>query len=135
MGWPERIQRLHAESGGLLDLLIVTPSNLLALIALAHAGDAAADRIANATSEMMTIVRQGSRRVPTLCTGCSKPLRAGRYNIVVASAADATKVDDAITMAFCDRQVCGSTPAAIQRQAAAALRKIWPGVRQVPIAS
>ena len=135
MGWPERIQRLHAESGGLLDLLIVTPSNLLALIALAHAGDAAADRIANATSEMMTIVRQGSRRAPTLCTGCSKPLRSGRYNVVVASAADATKVDDAITMAICDRQVCGSTPAAIQRQAVAALRKIWPGVRQVPMAS
>jgi len=135
MDWPERIQRLHAESGGVLDLLIVAPSDLSALIALAHAGDAAADRIANATSEMMTIVRRGSRRMPTLCTGCSKPLRAGRYNVVVASAADATKVDDAITMAICDRQLCGSTPAAIQRQAAAALRKIWPGVRQVPMAS
>ncbi len=81
MGWPERIRRLYAESRGFLDMLIVAPSDLSALIDLAHAGDAAADRIANATSEMMTIVRRGSRRTPTLCTGCSKPLRAGRAGL------------------------------------------------------
>ncbi len=130
--WPGRIQRLHDDSGGFLNIMVVQSNDIGAVVGMAQSGDALAERIARAVAEMMTVVGQGSRRTPVLCTSCWKPLRRSRFAVVIASP-DHCGPSAVITMAICNRPLCGPTGEAIQRQAAAALRRIWPDARSVAL--
>ena len=110
-----------------LDLLIARPGDLGGLIDLAHKGDTTAERIADALDDMLTIVGRGARRNPTPCTGCNRPLRPGKYAVVMAHPAAMVTAGDIIGMAFWSR--CSPTTEATQRRVTAALRRIWPDAR------
>jgi len=130
--WSGCIQRLHDASGGFLNIMIVRPHDIGEVVGMVQSGDALAERIARAVADMMTVVGQGSRRTPALCTSCWKPLLRSRFTVVIASR-DHCGPSDMITMAICNRPLCGPTGEAIQRQAACALRRIWPNARSVAL--
>lgn len=129
LNWTERIGRMHRSSGGYLDMLIVDPSDMREIDTLALGGDAQALRVQKATADMLNVIRAAPRRAPTLCSACQRPLRKS-YSVVIAYA-NLDVHSDVIVIALCVR--CSPTSEAIQRQAAAALRKYWPDTRAVPV--
>ena len=130
MSWAEDIQQVQDEAAGLLELMVVQPDDVRRLIALAEAGDPDADRQLQMVSGALMRIQRAPRAAPALCGTCPRPLRNGKFSIVIASPAR-EGFSHALTLAICHR--CGTSHAAVERAAVIALRRIWPESRQVAI--
>lgn len=128
--WVDGVQRIHDEAHGLLTMDVVRQGDVPGLIGAAMAGDADAARLVVLVNDCVTRIQSAPAKHPMECARCAKPLRAGRFAIVIASASR----DDArqgLGMAICQR--CGPSPGAIQAAAVQALRLIWPDGRAIDI--
>lgn len=123
------VEKLAAESGGLLTMDAVRTCDLPHLLTDALFGDAEAQALVKPVMHVMSKVASAPKRRPMLCASCPRPLREGdKFAAVVVRGA----VDDptrAITMAVCRR--CGPTLGAIKAAAAVGLRGVFPEARDL----
>jgi len=124
------IEKLQANSGGVVDVQIITQQNVPGLIQRAMAGDWDAACTLEAVDHALGKIQNAPKRKPMLCGCCPQPLRAGKYAIVVAKGAD-DMAGQALTLAICDR--CGHVHGAAQAAASTALRRIWPNSRPITV--
>ena len=126
-----RLIRLRAASvlaGGGLDLVVLDPTDMVGLDALATTGDRPAVRVQAAVQEALATIAAARRADPCLCSACRRPLRHG-YSIVVAHAG-LEGAGDVLTLVVCRR--CGPTETDVLRQIGTVLRQFWPGTRVAP---
>ena len=126
-----RLIRLRAASvlaGGGLDLVVLDPTDMVGLDALAATGDRPAVRVQAAVQEALATIAAARRADPCLCSACRRPLRHG-YSIVVAHAG-LEGAGDVLTLVVCRR--CGPTETDVLRQIGTVLRQFWPGTRVAP---
>lgn len=125
------VHNITAESGGLLDLLIVRPVDLPFVIAEATAGTPDAVMLLIALDAAVARITAASRRSPMLCTSCPRPLlRKTHYSfcIVLPSREDPT---NGLALVVCSK--CAVTVEEIKAKGVVGLRRIWPGLHQVDI--
>jgi hypothetical protein len=113
-----------------INLAIVRPIDVAALLISALAGDADAMRVCRVVIESQTRIVNAPKRLPMLCASCPRPLRKNAYTIAVALPHRAAPMK-ALGMAVCTH--CATEPEAIKAKALDALRRLWPGLRSFAI--
>jgi hypothetical protein len=126
----EGIQELSTEAAGVLDLAIVRPIDVPALLISSLAGNADATRILQAISDAQKRIVTAPRRSPMLCASCPRPLLQNDYSFAVALPHCDAPVQ-ALGMAVCLR--CANEPELIAEKALSALRRVWPDLRPFTI--
>ena len=124
------VQRVNDEAAGLLTLLVVRRADLPGLMLDALGGSDKAVQLLQQALDTATAIEAAPRRQPMLCARCPRALRGRQYAVVIARPA----CDDPSTglaLAVCPK--CGPDLATIQAAAHVALRRIWPGLREVTI--
>ncbi len=125
------VRTIRAESGGLLDTMIVRPADLAFVVAEATAGDPDAIRVLAALETTVKRIAAAPRRSPMRCVACPRPLlkkTVYSFCIVEPSRANPTS---GLAIAVCSR--CATTPEEIREKAIVALRKVWPDLSSRPI--
>ncbi len=126
------IRAVSAESGGAINVTIVTPETGRELIAWAALGNSEAATLLRAVVGSAAWIKRAPRDKPTLCMCCPRPIRRVTGATVFGVAAPANdRPVQAIGFAFCDR--CGERPSELLGKAAAGLRRIWPDLREIAI--
>lgn len=128
--WAEGVQRLHVEAAGVLAVHVVQPADIPAILGFALAGDPQATRLATMLSQTLRGIQEAPRSRPMLCGSCPRPLRTGRFAIVLTMP-DRDNPSQGMALAICER--CGSTDAVIRQRATVALRRLWPNVRPITV--
>ncbi len=129
--WQADMRSIHEQAGGVLELVVILPTDMPVLATRALFGDREAGAILTAMTYAETGIRKAPKRRPMLCVSCPRPLLGGRYTHVVAipSRDDPTK---AIGLAVCHR--CATEPDAITAKAVEGLRNgLWPDLRPVTL--
>ena len=128
--WANDIRRLHDAAAGLLNLDVVRRCDAPGLMLAAVAGSADAARLLLDVSDFLARIQSAPAAAPMECGCCGKPLRQGRYNLVVARPAEGDTARG-LGLAICYR--CGTSLGAIKAAATTALRLIWPQARCIEI--
>ena len=126
-----RLIRLRAASvatGGGLDLVVLDPTDMGGLDALAATGDGPAIKVQAAVQEAKDTIAGARRADPCLCSACRRPLRRA-FTVVIAHAGLEGQ-GDLLTLVVCRR--CGPTEPDVLRQIGTVLRQFWPGTRVAP---
>ena len=116
------MEAISAESGGMVELIVVRPADMPGLLGDVLLGDAQATGIFRMVVDTIKRVDAAPKRAPMLCVSCPRALRKG-YAICIAIPAK----DDAL--AVCPR--CGGDLAAIKAKATEGLKKFWPDLRSI----
>lgn len=126
----EGVQRVNDEAGGVLSLQVIQRGDMPALISDALSGSGEAMELLRLVRETMDGIQAAPRRKSMLYGACPKPLRNGRFSLILAKPAcdDPTQ---GIAMAICSR--CGPNRGAIEAAALVALRRIWPDARPIAV--
>lgn len=122
--------RIHDEGGGAVELVVVRQTDALDMLGDAMAGNARAAGLLRATNDALGRIAAAPRRFPMLCAACPRPLKPGRYAIVLAVPARSDPTT-AIGLAVC--QHCAIGIADIRAKAAIGLRRIWPDLRPITV--
>ena len=128
--WADNILRLHDAAAGLLSLDVVRRSDAPGLMLAAVAGDADAARLLLDVNDFLERIQSAQASDPMQCGCCGKPLRQGRYSLVVARPTQGG-TERGLGMAICYR--CGTTLGGIKAAAITSLRLIWPEARSIEI--
>ena len=123
--WAEGITEFAMESGGMLDVVVVCPPDILALFEAALADDPKAVRLTHAVASLIERV-EGAEAV--LCGSCDANLADTAFSAVIAAP---SRDDPARGIALGVCAECASEPDAILRKAVTALRHVFPGIRRV----
>ena len=126
----EGLARLQSEAGGMMELVIVRPTDAVDIMADALAGDGRAVSLLQAMEQAAGAIRNAPRRLPMLCAACPRPLRHGRYAFGVALPARDNPTHG-LTLAVCTR--CATARGDIEAKATAALRRVFPDLRPVTV--
>ncbi len=122
------VEAVTRESGGLVELLVVRPTDIPDLLADVLLGDAEATGIFRMVSDTVTRIETAPKRAPMLCVACPRALRKGYAICVAIPAKDNPR--QAIALAVCPR--CGDNDrATISAKASEGLKKSWPDLRPV----
>jgi hypothetical protein len=123
------ISAFQTEAAGILNLVVVRPTDIEALGVDAIAGSDEAMGLFVAVGRAFAGIECAPDRSPMECLSCARPLRRGRYTFVVAL----PSVDcptQALTVAVCTH--CATKSDAIRAKAISALRSsIWPDLRPI----
>ncbi len=128
--WHEAVERLHVEAAGLLDLTVVRRSDMPHLIGAALSGDAGAADLMCLVSDALRGIENAPAAESKQCARCAGGLPGRRFALVIAQPA-VSDPQQHMVMAICPR--CGTSLGGIKAAATAALRLIWPDVREVRI--
>jgi hypothetical protein len=126
----ENIHQLHAEAAGVIEAVVIRPSDTEGLMADIVAGDPEARRLGAAISAAVDRVGKGPKRQRLICASCQRRVQGDGFAFVVVSALR----DDAarsLTLAICTG--CAIEPEDIKARANVALRVIWPDHRPMVI--
>lgn len=124
------LHRIHDEAGGVVELVVVRQVDALDLLADAMGGDTKAAGLLQATNQALGRIAAAPRHLPMLCSACPRPLKPGRFAIVLALPAKSGPAN-AIGLAVC--QHCASSVDDIRAKATIGLRRIWPNLRAVTV--
>jgi len=91
-------------------------------------GDVRADQVARAVLDMLALVRRAGRNKAP-CTGCSRPLRAGKFLTIVGVPPALAADIDPLVLALCRK--CSPNPEAARLQATAVLQRFYPEITDV----
>ncbi len=125
------VRTIRAESGGLLDLMVVRPADLAFVVAEATARDPDAVMVLAALDNAVQRISAAPRRSPMRCVACLRPLLARTHYsfcVVLPSRANPTS---SLAIAVCSK--CAVTPEEITAKAVTALRKVWPDLSSRPV--
>ena len=128
--WHEAVMRLHIEAAGLLNLDVVRRIDMPHLVSAALTGDADAADLVRLVSDALRGIEDAPAAESKQCARCAAELSGGRFALVIAKPA-VSDPQRHLVMAICPR--CGTSPGGIKAAATAALRLIWPDVREVRI--
>lgn len=127
----DAVHTIHAESGGLLDLLIVRAIDMPPIIAEATAGSPDAIMLVFALEDTMKRIEAAPRRSPMLCVSCPRPLlRKTLYSFAVVLPSR-ERPTNGLALAVCAK--CAVTPQEIREKAIKGLSRVWPSLRSVTI--
>ena len=122
--------RVASEAAGVATIHLVRPGPVLNLMAMARAGDQAADTILNVALLTRERIATARPNAPMRCGCCEAPVRdTGMTLAVVTGRRDDPK--SAMALAICPE--CDGEPQEIAGRALTALRRIWPGLREIAI--
>jgi hypothetical protein len=124
------IHQLHAEAAGVIEAVVIRPSDTEGLFADIIAGDPEAHRLGAAINAALSRVNEWPKRQRLLCATCQKRVQGDGFAFVVVSALR----DDAarsLTLAICTG--CAIEPEDIKARANVALRVIWPDHRPMVV--
>ena len=121
------VEAISAESGGIVELVVVRPADVPGLLGDVLLGDAQATGIFRMVFDTIKRVEAAPKRAPMLCVACPRALRKG-YAVCIAIPAKADP-GQALALAVCPR--CGGDLAAIKAKATEGLRKFWPDLRSI----
>jgi hypothetical protein len=127
--WAEGVKRLHAEARGVIHFYLIQPTDALALIGSALAGDALAGRISQAISATVQQIRRAPQHAPALCLTCPPALPARFLVCLAAPARD--DPSNALGSGKCLR--CASDRASLLSKIGEAYRGLWPDARVVAV--
>jgi len=126
----EGLARFQSEAGGMMELVVVRPTDAVDILADVLAGDDQAVRLMRMLDQADTAIRSAPRRLPMLCAACPRPLKRGRYSFGIALPASDNPTHG-LALAVCTR--CAVERADIQAKATAALRRVFPDLRPVTV--
>ncbi len=128
--WQDRLRAIQEACGSsALEIWVVDPElHLDDLIERGIEGDARADQVARAFLDMLALIRRAGRNNAP-CTGCSRPLRAGKFFTVVGVPPRVAADIDPLVMALCRK--CSPNPEAARLQATAVLQRLYPEITDV----
>ncbi len=126
----EGLARFQSEAGGMMELVVVRPTDAVDILADAFAGDSRAVTLMRAIEQAADAIRDAPRRLPMLCAACPRPLKHGRYSFGVALPA-CDRPAHGLALAVCSR--CATERGDIQTMATAALRRLFPDLRPVAV--
>lgn len=132
MDWQDRLRAILEACGDTaLTIWVVDPElHLDDLIERGIQGRVQADQVARAVMDMLALVRRvGRKNAP--CTGCSRPLQAGKLFIVVGIPPTIAADIDPLALAFCRR--CSPTPEAARQAATKCLQMLYPETRETRV--
>jgi hypothetical protein len=125
------IQRIHTEAAGVLDMMIIRPTDLRGLLLAGFAGDRESAWAARAFILHADAVEKAPRHQPKLCASCPRPLEGVAFSVVAVMPSQDDPAE-AIGLAVCYH--CATEPAAIKDKAMTHLRTtVWPGMREIAI--
>ena len=124
------LARFQSEAGGMMELVVVRPTDAIDVMADALAGDGRAVCVLQAIEQAADAIRDAPRRLPMLCATCPRPLRGSRYSFGVALP-DSDRPTHGLALAVCTR--CATERGDIQAKATAALRRVFPDLRPVTV--
>ena len=130
--WRAGVQRVHDESGGLLDVDIIDAAAGVALLTAAALGDCGAAALLQSVTQAAARIKHAPRRKPALCMCCPRAIKriTSRTVFGIATPSIATPTG-AIGFVFCDH--CAADAATLPAKAAEGLRRIWPDLRPVVV--
>ncbi len=132
--WADGIRSLHEQTqagGGLLELEVVRPVEMVGILGAAMAGDPKAGQVMTMLADTVKRISAASRtRKPALCGSCPRRLLNNKYSLVIAKPSCDGPMN-AVVLAICRK--CGTGHDEIQRQAVVALKRLWPDLRAITI--
>lgn len=126
----EGLARFQSEAGGVMELVVVRPTDAVDILADVLAGDNQAVRLMRMLDQAATAIRSAAGRLPMLCASCPRPLKGGRYSFGIALPACDSPAHG-LALAVCTR--CATERGDIQTKATAALRRVFPDLRPVTV--
>ena len=121
------VEAISAESGGMVELVVVRPADVPGLLGDVLLGDAQATGIFRMVFDTIKRVEAAPKRAPMLCVACPRALRKGYAVCIAIPAKDDPR--QVLALAVCPR--CGGDLAAIKAKATEGLRKFWPDLRSI----
>jgi hypothetical protein len=129
--WRRGVETVHKEAGGLLELCVVRPEDMLLLILSGLSGDRRANATAIAVTDAICGISEAAKTsAPKLCGSCPRELTDNRYAVVVAMP-QRDEPSTAIGMAICHG--CATTEVGIREKAMLGFRNLWPNLRPIAI--
>ena len=122
---------MRAESGGILQISLVTAAKAEALILGAALGDDYSAGLLRAASECAKRIRSAPKRKPMLCLCCPAEIRLLPSVAFVVAMPHTDQPHQALGAALCPRCAAKSDPLT---EAVHALRAIWPDLRPFDLA-
>lgn len=127
--WEEGIRAFDEESGGLMSLVVIDPSEAVALVAAALIGDPTAGRLVTAMRQTIRHIERAPRKAPALCLTC--PVSLHRKFLVCLGVPEKTGPENCIGAGVCLK--CAADRAALLPKIVEAFRAIWPSGRVVSV--
>jgi hypothetical protein len=124
------IERLNAESAGVLDIGVITPTDAPDVFERAQAGNRECVKLFNAIEPLCEKIENAPKRSPVQCGSCQRALRDGNNNylVVLPRRDDAT---ESLCFAICLQ--CGSDHATAKARGLEVVRSVWPRLRALTI--
>ena len=126
----EGLAGLRAETGGVVELVVLRSVDASAVLADAMAGNARAYGIATALRDVVALVERAPRHAPKVCVSCSQPLHRARY--AVGLVMPTTEHPDRVLGICCCRR-CARSRGDVAAKLVKAVRAAWPDVRPVMV--
>jgi hypothetical protein len=127
--WAADMRVAVAESGGLMNLAVIDPLDILLVLADALAGEPEAARIAPAILAQIERVSAPAKGLPpALCGTCDRELTTVSYSIAVATPRR-DRPERAITIGICHH--CAIDSADIRKKAVEGFQRLFPDAKQV----
>ena len=124
------VEAVTAESGGMMEVAVVRPSDVPVLLGEALAGSEDAAMLLRLYGDTSArIDKAAGAGTPMLCVSCPRALQKG-YS-VAAALPRRDNPHHAVAVAVCPR--CGPDRAAIEAKAMQGFAKIWTGLRPIQL--
>ena len=130
--WLAGIQKVHHESGGLIEIDFIDAATGSALLIAATMGDGKAAGLMEVVAQTTERINQAPMHAPTTCIGCLRAVKLITEATIFGVATPATSSrTEAIGFVFCDE--CGEDRASLLFKATECLRHLWPALRLITI--
>lgn len=125
------LRAVHDESGGLLNLDIVSPDNFQELTAAVELNEPGARTLFRQVYKVAAGVHEAPRKSPKLCGSCPRRIRRGDFFTVVIATPACDDPSNAVGLAICSR--CSPDLVSTQAAALRGLKRVWPDLWNVLI--
>lgn len=133
MTWQQDVQAVVDEAAGLMELVVLLPTDAPELVIKAAHGDVDASRILGAARDMTANVRRHSYRKPAICGCCPRPVRHRDWYAIAFAMPRRDDVSRVLATVICRK--CGADRETLNDRALSAFQRMFPDARKVTINS
>jgi hypothetical protein len=126
--WAVTMEALHQEAAGVLEIWAVLLTDMVPMLAEAHAGNHEALRVLQIINHALSRMSSAPTGQEPICGCCSAPLHGSDFSFVVA----VPSVDNprrALALAICPS--CGVDRTSVRAAGVRAMKDVWPESREI----